>query len=207
MPRSRATRVLRGTLAASAATFLALVSHVTAGGAIPGWVGVAVPWVLSVAICTLLAGRALSVVRLSLAVAASQFIFHTLFVLGMFGGTSASSVALTSHDHSAMPTMSMLPAAAAPLAGADAGMWVWHGVAAIATIAVIHRGERAVRRLGVLAAELRAWVRRRIQQPILVLVPAVAPRLPIVRVPRAITSPGWHPSAIGLRGPPHLHAI
>ena len=170
----------------------------------PGWVGVAVPWVLSVAICTLLAGRVLSDVRLSFAVAASQFIFHSLFVLGMFGGTSAPNIA---HDHAAMPTMSMLPTPAAALANADAAMWVWHGIAAVATIAVIHRGERAVRRLGALAAELRAWLYRRIQQLVLVLLPAAAPALAIVRVPRAITSPGWHPSAIGLRGPPHLHAI
>ncbi len=205
MPRSRATRVLRGTLAATAATFLALVSHVTAGGAVPGWVGVAVPWVLSVAICTLLAGRALSVVRLSLAVTASQFVFHTLFVLGMFGGTDAPSAALGAHEHSSMPMISMLPAPGVPMA--DAGMWAWHGIAAIATIAVIHRGERAVRRLSALAAELRAWVRRRIQRLVLVLVPAVTARLPIVRAPRVITSPGWHPSAIGLRGPPLLHTI
>lgn len=173
----------------------------------PGWVGVAVPWVLSVAICTLLAGRALSVVRLSLAVAASQFIFHTLFVLGMFGATDSSSAVRGAHEHGSMPMMSMLPTSTLSMAGSDGGMWIWHGIAAIATIAVIHRGERAVRRLGALAAQLRAWVRRRIQQLVLVLVPAATARLPIVRAPREITSPGWHPSAIGLRGPPHLHAI
>ena len=78
MRRSRASRALRGLIGASIATFVALLSHVAAGGAMPGWVGIALPWLLSVMVCTLLAGRALSLIRLSLAVAASQALFHCL---------------------------------------------------------------------------------------------------------------------------------
>ena len=81
MSRSRATRVIRASVAASIATFVALFSHVAAGGAMPQWLGIAVPWVLSLAVCTVLVGRALSLVRLSAAVLVSQLLFHLLFHL------------------------------------------------------------------------------------------------------------------------------
>ena len=57
----------------------------------PGWVGIVVPWVLAVAVSTLLAGRSLSVWRLAIAVAASQFLFHGLFVLGLFGQNASAT--------------------------------------------------------------------------------------------------------------------
>ena len=82
MSRSRSTRVIRAWVAASIATFVALFWHVAAGGAMPHWLGIAVPWVLSLAVCTVLVGRALSLLRLSVAVVLSQLLFHLLFVLG-----------------------------------------------------------------------------------------------------------------------------
>ena len=83
MRPSRLSRVARGGVAASVATWAALLSHVAAGGAMPGWLGVAVPLVLSVAVCTALAGRHLSLVRLAVAVTASQLLFHMGTIFGL----------------------------------------------------------------------------------------------------------------------------
>ncbi|OAH51033.1 hypothetical protein [Microbacterium oleivorans] len=160
MRPSRLSRVARGGVAASVATWAALLSHVAAGGAMPGWLGVAVPLVLSVAVCTALAGRHLSLVRLAVSVTASQLLFHTLFVLGAVTPSGAA------HAHH-LPVMTD---AAAPAAmHADPLMWVLHGVAALVTVAVLHRGERAARRLLAVAADLARWARRRILAAVLVL--------------------------------------
>lgn len=156
MRHSRAPRVLRGLVGASVATFIALLSHIAGGGAMPGWIGVAVPWVLSVMVCTLLAGRALSLWRLTLAVALSQLLFHTLFVLGfVMRGTMASG-------HGAHGTQFPLAMPAADLAilPPDATMWLWHGFAAIVTVAALYRGERAILTLRGFAAALVTWARR-----------------------------------------------
>lgn len=126
----------------------------------PGWLGVAVPLVLSVAVCTALAGRHLSLVRLAAAVTASQLLFHTLFVLGSVSPSGAA------HAHH-LPVM--MDAAAPAAMHADPLMWAMHGVAALLTVAVLHRGERAARRLLAVAADLARWARRRILAAVLVL--------------------------------------
>src|SRR5690606_16871403 len=82
MRTARMTRVARGSAAATLATFVALLSHVAAGGAMPGWLGVAAPWMFSILVCVPLAGRRLSVLRVTAAVVVSQALFHVLFVLG-----------------------------------------------------------------------------------------------------------------------------
>jgi hypothetical protein len=195
---SRAPRVARGALAASVATFVALLSHVVAGGEMPAWAGILVPWVLAVAVSTLLAGRSLSLWRLSLAVLASQFLFHWLFVLGLYGGDpSAGSPGL--HDHHM--TVSTAPVVAGA-SGADLVMWAGHLFAALATIALVYRGERAARRLLTLAGEIVRAVRRHI----------VAASVGFVFVPRRISRGavatrvivplGWAPSSLARRGPP-----
>ncbi|WP_292728630.1 hypothetical protein, partial [Microbacterium sp. UBA837] len=168
MSRSRATRVIRASVAASIATFVALFSHVAAGGAMPSWLGIAVPWVLSLAVCTVLVGRALSLPRLGVAVVLSQLLFHLLFVLGADSGAPAGTVA-TGHVHG-LPILD-LSTGATPVA-ADLSMWFAHLAAAVLTVAALYRGERLVIRLGVLARELLAWVRRRILSGV-VRLPAV----------------------------------
>ncbi|MDR2997573.1 MAG: hypothetical protein LBU78_05595, partial [Microbacterium sp.] len=87
MRPSRRPAVIRGFAAASTATFVALAAHVTAGGAMPGPLGVLAPWLLSLMVCVLLAGRKLSALRLSISVIVSQLLFHGLFVLGMITPT------------------------------------------------------------------------------------------------------------------------
>lgn len=174
MRPSRAPRVARGLVAASVATLTALLSHVAGGGAMPGWLGIVVPWMLSAALCVVFAGRRLSAVRLTLAVAASQLLFHALFVLGAVSGAGAA--ASTHHHHHAASTLG--PATTTAMA-ADAGMWMWHGVAALFTVAALHRGEQAAYRLLELAHASVAWLRRRLRVT-----------LPVARTLRPITLRG-----------------
>jgi hypothetical protein len=165
----RGTRVARGAVAAAVATFVALLSHVTAGGAMPGAVGILVPLALSFVACTALAGRRLSALRLGLAVGLSQLLFHTLFVLGSYRpGVAAGHVhggagAMPALDADSV-TMTMLP---------DATMWGWHVIAAALTTAALHRGERTVAHLRELAVRLGAWLRARVR--ILTDAPGPAP--------------------------------
>jgi hypothetical protein len=139
------------------AIFVALAGHVSAGGAMPGPLGILVPWVLSFMVGVLLAGRRLSVIRLSISVAVSQFLFHTLFVLG----TITPSGVATPHVHGAplvLPTAGAIPDAVV----ADGTMWIGHVVAAALTIAALHRGERLLLGLRDLAQQSIRWVRRRV---------------------------------------------
>jgi len=193
MAASRRIPLLRGFVAASIATFVALASHVWVDGRMPGPLGVLVPWLLSFMLCTLLAGRRLSLVRLSLSVAVSQLLFHALFVLGSItpqGGFAP-------HDHTAM--VLAFEGAALPIP-ADSGMWGAHAVAAVVTIGMLHRGEQLVRALLRAASDLRAWLGR------VVLLPApasvvrpVSARWAVVPAPRR-----RDPLLAGLRrrGPP-----
>ncbi len=165
----RGTRVVRGAVAAAVATFVALLSHVTAGGALPGLVGIVVPLALSFVACTALAGRRLSVVRLSLAVALSQVLFHALFVLGSYQPGAAAG-----HVHTAAAAMPALSADSVTMSMApDATMWLWHIIAAALTTAALHRGERTVARLRDLAVRLGAWARARVR--ILTVAPGPTP--------------------------------
>jgi len=158
--QNRGLRVLRGVLAASAATFIALLSHVAGGGGMPAIVGIAVPWVFSVLVCTALAGRALSFARLTVAVSVSQLLFHTLFVIG-FVAAPASPMGAHDHGHGLMSVADI--AVTATLADgitADGTMWLWHGFAAVITTLVVHRGERTVLALLAAARGISTWARR-----------------------------------------------
>lgn len=198
---SRGPRVLRGVLAASVATFVALLSHLVGGGAMPGWVGVVVPWILAVAVCTLLAGRTLSLWRLTFAVVASQFLFHGLFILGMFGAPAEPSAALLSHHLPASATTA-LPG----LPQADLAMWLGHAVAALVTTVFLYRGERAVRRLLALAGEIAHAVRRRVTA---LAFDVAQPRrtAPVAAPAQRLAPLGRHEFSVARRGPPLLFSV
>lgn len=204
MQQTRASRALRGLIAASIATFIALLSHVAAGGAMPGWIGIALPWLLSVMVCTLLAGRALSFVRLSLSVIASQALFHVLFIFGFVTRSGAASAAQSAHAHHAAPGSMTLPAIAPLPADAllgDTAMWISHAIAAIVTIAALYRGERALLGLREIASTIAAWAVRTLG--IIVLpVPQRPVRLRATRL--SLRTPGSGParSPLQRRGPP-----
>lgn len=169
MTESRKPAVVRGFAASTLAIFIALAGHLTGGGAMPGPLGIVVPWLLSVMICVLLAGRRLSVTRMSVSVALSQFLFHALFVLG----TVTPSGAAVPHVHGGpvvIPTGPGIPEAVV----ADGSMWIGHGIAALVTVLALHRGERLVIALQTLAAQAVRWMRRRLDAAL------VRPALPAV---------------------------
>lgn len=78
-------RLQRGGVAASVATAVALGGHLVAGAEMPSWLGVALPWWLAVAVCTVLAGTRFSLLRMGVAVLSSQALFHGLFTAGTPG--------------------------------------------------------------------------------------------------------------------------
>jgi len=183
------------------ATFAALVSHVSAGGQIPGWLGIAVPLILSVMVCTVLAGRKLSAVKLTVAVLVSQLLFHALFVLGTVSSVASGAMPLGAHAHALMPTAPVSDPAT-PMAHTDATMWLMHGLAALVTVGALYRGERAVLRLRAVTAEFAGWMRRRLV--LAVPVPFLTPFTLVA----TDTSPGWHVASaphltvLRRRGPP-----
>ena len=212
-PSSRVPHVVRGTFAATIATFAALVSHLAGGGAVPGPVGVVTPLVLSVLVCVVLAGRRLSLLRLLISVIVSQLLFHTLFVLGTgtgaagSGSGSGSASGPAHHDHSAMLLTPVAPSTMESVQG-SAAMWAAHAAAAAVTVLVLHRGERTLEHLIALAARLAAWLRIGIAA-----VPAAAPV--VLRRTRSLraASRGWslHPliqaASQRRRGPPALGSV
>lgn len=153
---SRKPAVVRGFATSSLAIFVALAGHVTGGGEMPGALGILVPWLFAFMVSVLLAGRTLSFTRLSLSVALSQFLFHTLFVLGT---VSPSGVTIP-HVHGA-PLVLPATDGAAVVATADATMWLGHALAAAITVMALHRGERLLLTVRDLAVRVVRWVRRR----------------------------------------------
>ncbi len=197
----RGARVVRGTLGASLATFTALLSHVAGGGAMPGWLGILAPLVLSTMVCTLLAGRRLSVIRLSAAVAVSQILFHTLFVLGA-GPTVGPVMSGHHHAHAAMPMAALPTTATSAALHADTTMWAWHAAAAVLTIAALHHGERVTGKLRELAVAAARWIRGRVAVPQLARI-AAAPRIRPSRE-REHRPADVYLSTLRRRGPPAL---
>ncbi|MBH0129321.1 hypothetical protein [Salinibacterium sp. NK8237] len=129
---TRAMRVLRGSLAALFATFAAAISHHIAGGVTPSLFGIGVSLVISVTICTLLAGRTVSIVRLSASILASQALYHTLFsaMLAPDGIAPHNMAAMTFDFSSAAQT-------------ADSAMSLSHLAAAVITILMFRYAEVA----------------------------------------------------------------
>jgi hypothetical protein len=136
--------VARGAAAAVVSTFVALLSHVGGGGVVPTLTGVVVPLILSLAVCTVLAGRRLSTARLAASVVSSQMLFHVLFVLGSPTDISATDASTTGsgHVHSVVLSSSALHAHSG-----GQTMWWAHAAAAAITIVALRRGEIALTRL------------------------------------------------------------
>lgn len=170
--QSRRPAVLRGFAASSVAIFAALAGHVSAGGAMPGLLGIVVPWVLSFMVCVLLAGRRLSAVRLTFSVAISQFLFHMLFVLG----TVSSAGVVAPHVHGAPVVLPAIAGSAETVVALDATMWIGHAFAALVTIVALYRGERLLLGLRDLAQQSIRWVQRRIDAVLAAPVPHRATR-------------------------------
>jgi hypothetical protein len=140
-------RLLRGLAAAVAATSLAAFSHVAAGGPSPDGAIVVLSLALSGLVCTALAGRSLSLWRLSTSVVLSQSLFHGLFSLG--SSTHATAPTPMSAGHAGHTAQAMMDHATAT-GGMDHSspvMWLGHAIAAVLTIAVLRHGEVTALRL------------------------------------------------------------
>ncbi|WP_061963161.1 hypothetical protein [Demequina aurantiaca] len=155
MPLTAASRLARALTGAALSTLVALGSHVLAGGAMPSAPGIAVPLLLSTAVCFQLAGRELSLWRLGIAVVASQWIFHQLFVLG------APGVGLSSHGgiHAGHDVGSISVTGGGQLhAHGGSGMTVSHLAAAAITVAALFKAEQLLAALATGAARVRSSV-------------------------------------------------
>jgi len=195
-------RVLRGTVTAVFAILVAMLSHMAGGGHAPGAVGLVLAAALAVPTCILLAGRAVSAVRLSVAVACSQAVMHLLFSVGSPTATTMRVVG-GHHGHGGqlITTGSAAPGMA-DMAGMHAGssMWVAHALAAVVTIVALRFGERAFWDLLALARTSLAVVFRVVA---LVMVPRVELRHRVARVVRSkIRELGVCVAAFPHRGPP-----
>lgn len=206
---SRLPHLVRGSSAAGIATFAALFSHVVGGGAMPGPRGIGVPLLLSLMVCILLAGRKLSLARLSVSVVASQTLFHTLFVLGAPTAGAQMHMSGGAHHHGhGMIQMPVVSEQTITLVHGDATMWVSHFIGAAVTVFFLYRGEQAIHRLRALAEQFVAWVRHRLVVPL---------RLPVAttpaRIPVTVETSGWsvlsqlHASTLSRRGPPRVFRI
>lgn len=220
-------RLLRGGVAATVATAVALSGHVIGGGEMPTWIGILVPWWLSVAACSVLAGSRFSLARMSAAVLTSQALFHGLFAAGTVGDGSVALQAppgksLGHHAHAEASSWSSASsgssggAVEAPLhashsmldhAVSGAGGWsmiAGHLVAAALTIILLQRGEALVLRGFGLARSLLLFLRPALPSVPGVLLPAPLRIRPgtarVRRVRRAVLSPRLR------RGPPVLQA-
>lgn len=157
--QSRGVRVLRGGAVAGISVSIAAVSHVASGGATPGALGLIIALTMAVLVSIALAGRTLSLFRLSVSVVISQIVFHILFSLGADLPTPAAGsqpvgmlgMVMSGGHTTALPDLSSAHAAAA-LEMSSAQMWFGHAVAAIVTIVVLRYGERAFWRLVELAS-------------------------------------------------------
>lgn len=169
-------RLVRGGVAATLATAVAVGGHVVGGGVMPSWFGVAFPWWLSVTVCTVLAGSQFSLPRMMAAVLGSQALFHTLFIVGtpvtspvamvdppgahlghgLHHGAEATTGAVVPHT-----THSADAFAEHALHGSHSGtqMLIAHVLAAVVTALLLHRGETILFRCFGVARQLLASLR------------------------------------------------
>lgn len=193
---SRAVRTARGAFGAGAATLIAAASHALAGGAIT-WFAIVATALVALPLCVALAGRVGSLWRLALAIAAAQFLYHWSFAgIGAASGGQGGPAPLHAHHLGLGAASGLGSAVSAAAPTIDAAMWIGHALAALATIALLHRGERAF-------LALIHLVRRAI-------LPALRSPVPVpARVPRVRSEAGsprldrlCSPAAITHRGPP-----
>ncbi|MET0674113.1 MAG: hypothetical protein ABWY37_11535 [Microbacterium pygmaeum] len=189
---ARSLRAVRGVTAAAVATFLAAVSHTLGGGTAPSFPVIAAVALLAAPMATAIVGSRLALWRLAIAVALSQIAFHTAFSV-VAGMSPTGSVTSMAHDHTQAALSS-----AAPSMGATASplMLLAHAIAAIVSIVILHRGERAARTLLRLVVDVLAARTGEIVPPEGMGMPGPAASVP-VRVPLTRLS-----EVILRRGPP-----
>lgn len=176
--QSRAVRAGRGTAAALFATLAASVSHTLAGGEAPSLFSLLVTFVIATMVCTLLAGRTISLTRLAIGIGLSQALFHGVFV-------SLGIPTPVGHEHTVLV-----------LGDSPGTMWAAHAAAAVLTVIVTRYAETAFFSLGGVA---RLLLRRLVGCIIPVDLPA---RVAVVALERTPTVFDIVLAATRHRGPP-----
>ncbi|MGP9694310.1 hypothetical protein ACT3TZ_06780 [Brachybacterium sp. AOP25-B2-12] len=214
-PGDRSLRAVRGATAATVTSAVALSGHLLGGGTMPSWLGLALPWWLSVAVCTVLAGARFSRPRMIAAVLTGQVLFHSLFSLGV---ASASPIAMTDPPgghlghgtHHAVAVAASAPSGLPAAAMTDhaghggAAMLLGHVLAALITALLLHHGEAVLFRCFGIVLRAARRLRRRAAGPGPVVLPRTARCAPpprptdLRRAQRAVLDPQPH------RGPPSL---
>lgn len=197
---SRWARLGRGTLASGTAILVAALFHVAGGGAAPGLV----PLALSMAFATLasvaLTARRLSLWRLTLAVAFSQFLFHSLFSLGDSTARFSAEGGM-SHLHAGSHlTMTLGGMPASHGSELSPSMWATHATAVLVTVVALRFGEQAFWGL-FRTARVRAV--RAADRLVVVPVPVVAAApIPATAEPARLRDLGLPLARLRHRGPP-----
>lgn len=210
---SRWARLTRGTLASGTAILVSSLFHVAGGGAAPG----AIPLVLSLAFATLasvaLTARRLSLWRLTLAVASSQFLFHALFSLGGGGAHFTAGIPARTPAATAVDGMTHLhPGAHLTLVGGampashgselSPSMWLTHATAVLVTVVALRFGEQAFWGLFNTA---RVRIERAADRLVVVPVPVVASvAAPAAAEPARLRDLGLPLARLRHRGPPAI---
>ncbi|MDJ0337855.1 hypothetical protein [Cryobacterium sp. PH31-O1] len=133
---TRWARFARGWLTAAVAVFVAALSHVAAGGHTPAPVSIAIALAFSGMVSVALAGKNLSLFRLTVSVGFSQVLFHLVFGLGGSAGS------MTVAGHHGTTTVTVGAASASPVMFTDGWMLLAHALAGVVTIVALRRGER-----------------------------------------------------------------
>lgn len=158
---TRWARVSRGLLAAGFATMVAALFHSASGGNAPSALALSLSLAFSGIFCVALAGKRLSLWRLTASVAVSQLLFHALFSLGQGGGAVLSGGLSGGAVHGAHALHAGLGSVVAGGAAGTASvgispsvhgtvgmlgdtpaMWAGHAAAALVTIVLLRHGEK-----------------------------------------------------------------
>ncbi|MDN3311464.1 hypothetical protein QWJ90_11035 [Microbacterium oryzae] len=202
---SRQLRTLRGASASGIATVIAALSHTAGGAQAPAPLIVLAMASLLMPGAILLVGARPRLPRLAATVLTTQAAFHLAFLaLGSpvtlpTAGSHAAHVAHAAHAAASSSTHLDHPTHLATLAASqtDARMIGAHLVAALLTVALLHRGETVLRAIASWASVV---VRRVAPQPLL-LAQTRAPGAAPARLPRALRIVA---GARSPRGPPVL---
>ena len=191
---SRAARTARGALFAFVSTVLAAASHSLAGGTMT-FQAVLITAVVVLPLCVALSGRVASLWRVSLAVGLSQFFYHWVFAgIGATSGLPPQGTPVGAHAAHLASLERFVPSVVES-GSAGALMWTLHGVAAIVSIALITRGERAI-------LALRHTIRRALPRQFALPLDCRQLLAPISREVSALNDQLRAFSARMLRGPP-----
>lgn len=211
----RSLRAARGVTAATVTTVVALSGHLLGGGVMPSWLGLALPWWLSVAVCMVLAGARFTVPRMVAAVGSGQILFHTLFSVGVPSGSPVTMTDppgghLSHGPHHTVTVAASAPSGASTTAMADhavhsgALMTIGHVLAALLTAILLQHGETVLFRCFGIVLRCARSLRPRVAGPVPVLLPRAPGGRPgprptdLRRAQRAVLDPQQR------RGPPRL---